>query len=60
MTRQTLTTAEAAYFVGVDPRAFARWARAHDLTPRHRVRVGRSTVCAWVLDDLIQCAVKYT
>ena len=50
--RTTLTTTEAATMLGVDPRSFARWAYAHGVRPKHRVRIGRSTVTAWSMADL--------
>jgi hypothetical protein len=45
--RQTFTTAEAALFIGVDPRSLARLARRLGVEPVRRVRVGRSTITAW-------------
>lgn len=45
--RPTLTTREAAYLVGVDPRSFHRQAKARDIHPLHRVRIGRSIVTVW-------------
>lgn len=56
MTRQTLTTAEAAHVAGVDPRSFARWARQRGIEPVHRVRVGRSYVTCWPIKALIEGA----
>ena len=50
--RTTLTTTEAASFIGINPRSFRRWARNHGVEPLHRVRVGRSTVTAWSMADL--------
>ena len=50
--RTTLTTTEAASFIGINPRSFRRWARNHGVEPLHRVRVGRSTVTAWAMADL--------
>ena len=53
---KTLTTAQAAHLAGVDPRLFARWARARNLAPLHRVRIGRSTVTVWSYDALLAAA----
>jgi hypothetical protein len=49
--RTTVTTAEAASIIGINPRSFARWARARGLTPR-RQRIGRSTLSVWSMADL--------
>ena len=51
--RRTLTTTEAAWLSGVDPRSFTRWARHHGITPLHRVRVGRSTLTVWSVRSLL-------
>lgn len=56
MRRQTLTTTEAAYVTGVDPRCFARWARSHGVTPLRRQRIGRSTVTVWSVADLTRAS----
>jgi len=58
MARRTLTTGEAAYLTGVDPRSFARWARARGVAPLRRQRIGRSTITVWLLDDLTDCVLK--
>jgi hypothetical protein len=49
----TLSTAAAAKLAGVDPRSFARWARARRIQPLHRVRIGRSMVTVWAETDVI-------
>jgi hypothetical protein len=49
---RTLTTTEAAGLLGIDVRSFRRWARAHEVEPLHRVRIGRSWVTAWDRDAL--------
>lgn len=54
MARQTLSTTEAAYLVGVDPRLFAKWARDRHLEPLRRQRIGRSTVTVWSYADLLR------
>lgn len=56
MTRQTLTTTEAARAANVDPRSFARWARKRGVAPIRRVRIGRSYVTCWPLDTLKRAA----
>lgn len=53
MARSTLTTTEAAYILGIDPKSFARWARALGITPLRRQRIGRSTVSVWSITDLV-------
>lgn len=55
--RRTLTTTEAAYYVGVDPRSFARWARRRGLQPVRRLRIGRSTVTVWSVARLIDATL---
>lgn len=47
MKRATLTTTEAAWLLGIDPRSFARWAKERGLEPERRMRIGRSTVTVW-------------
>lgn len=51
MARTTVTTTEAAFILGINPRSFARWARQRGLTPR-RQRIGRSTLSVWLISDL--------
>jgi hypothetical protein len=53
MNRRTLTTTEAAWFAGVDPRSFRRWARARGLEPERRQRIGTSTVTVWSIARLV-------
>ncbi|HEU4543000.1 MAG TPA: hypothetical protein VFR23_17855 [Jiangellaceae bacterium] len=53
MTRRTLTTSEAAWLCGQDPRSFARWARDRGLEPERRQRIGRSTVTVWSIRRLL-------
>lgn len=50
--RQTLTTTEAAFVLGKDPKSFARWARSLGVEPLRRQRIGRSTVAVWSLTQL--------
>jgi hypothetical protein len=52
--RATLTTAEAAWLLGIDPRSFTRWARERGVEPLRRMRIGRSTVTVWSLAALKQ------
>lgn len=52
MTRQTLTTTEAAWLCGVPPGSFARWARERGIEPERRQRIGRSTVTVWSIAAL--------
>lgn len=47
-----LTTREAAYLAGVDPRTFARWARYRHITPADHIRRGRSTITLWSLTTI--------
>lgn len=47
MKRQTLSTTEAAYILGIDPRSLVRWARERGVEPERRMRIGRSTVTVW-------------
>ena len=54
MTRHTLTTTEAAWFLGIDPRSFGRWARERGIAPVRRMRIGRSYVTLWARDDLLE------
>jgi hypothetical protein len=49
----TLTTAQAAHLAGVDPRSFARWARARGIEPVGRERRGRSHVTLWSFEALV-------
>lgn len=51
--KRTLTTTEAAWFAGVEPRSFTRWARHRGITPLHRVRIGRSTITVWSVRSLL-------
>ncbi len=50
--RLTLTTAEAAFLLGLSPGSLARWCRAHGVQPLCRMRVGRSTITVWRVADL--------
>lgn len=44
---RTLTTAEAAYLLGIRAGSLRKWARQRGVEPLHTVRVGRSTVTVW-------------
>lgn len=55
---KTLTTTAAAKLAGVDPRLFRRWARARNLEPLHRVRVGRSTLTVWSEAELLAAGTR--
>lgn len=48
----TVTTSEAAQLLGLNPHRFAEWARAADLVPLRRARIGRSTVTVWSIADI--------
>jgi hypothetical protein len=50
--KRTLTTSEAALFLGLDPRSFRRWARERGLEPLRTQRIGRSTVTVWCIRQL--------
>lgn len=50
--RLTLTTGEAAQLLGLNPHRFAEWARAAQVEPLRRVRIGRSTVTVWSIADI--------
>lgn len=54
--RATVTTTEAAYLTGVDPRSFVRWARDRGIAPLRRQRIGRSFVTIWSVDSLMPAA----
>jgi hypothetical protein len=53
MARQTVATWEAAYLAGVNPKLFAAWARAHNLEPLRRQRIGESFVTVWSVSELM-------
>lgn len=57
MTRRNVTTTEAAYLAGVDPRSFSRWARDRDLAPVSRMRIGRSWVTLWSVSSLMRASL---
>lgn len=57
MTRQNITTTEAAYLAGVDPRSFSRWARDRGLAPERKQRIGRSTVTLWSVSSLMRASL---
>lgn len=50
--RLTVSTREAAQLLGLNPHRFAEWARAADVEPLHRVRIGRSTLTVWSIADI--------
>ena len=54
MKRHTLTTTEAAWFLGIDPRSFGRWARERGIAPERRMRIGRSTITVWSVAKLTE------
>lgn len=58
--KPTLTTTQAAYLCGVDPRSFTRWAREHGVTPLRRQRIGRSTVTVWATSALLNATRSST
>lgn len=60
MKRQTLTTTEAARFASVDPRCFARWARARGIQPERRMRIGRSFVTVWSIARMVEATRQPT
>jgi hypothetical protein len=58
MSRQTLTTKEAAFLLGKDPRSFARWARKIGVEPLRHQRIGRSTIAVWSITALTEATRK--
>lgn len=52
--RTTLSTVEAATFLGIDPKSFRRWARALGVEPLRQQRIGRSTVTVWSIASLTE------
>jgi hypothetical protein len=58
MSRQTLTTTEAAWLLEVDPRSFRRWAHRHGTEPVRRVRIGRSWTTVWALTDITALSAR--
>lgn len=56
MMRRVLSTTEAAWLMQKDEKTFPRWARARGVLPLGRVRVGRSWVTRWAVEDLARIA----
>jgi hypothetical protein len=54
--RSVLTSSEAAWLLRVDPRNLPRVARAHGVEPLPRVRIGRSWVTRWAVEDIARLA----
>lgn len=54
--RTALSTSEAAWLLELDPRSFPRMARRHGVRPVGTVRVGRSTVTRWSVEDVERLA----
>jgi hypothetical protein len=52
MNRLTITTAEAAFLLGIPAGSFARWARDHGVEPLRGQRIGRSTITVWSIAQL--------
>ena len=48
----TVSTREASSLLGLNPHRFAEWARAADIKPLRRTRIGRSTVTVWSIADI--------
>jgi hypothetical protein len=48
----TVSTREAAQLLGLNPHRFAEWARAAELLPLRRIRIGRSTLTVWSIADI--------
>ena len=42
--------------LGIDPKTLTRYARARNVHPLSRVRVGRSTVTRWAIEDVARMA----
>lgn len=54
--KRVLTSTEAAYLLAVDPRTLPAYARQHNVEPLGRVRIGRSWVTRWAVEDIIAIA----
>jgi len=54
--RRTITTAEAAYLLQLDPRSLARKMRQLGIEPERKQRIGRSTVTVWELRKIQEAA----
>jgi hypothetical protein len=54
--KRVVNSTEAAYLLGMDPREVPAYARAHRVEPLGRVRIGRSTVTRWAVEDIIAIA----
>lgn len=58
MSHQLMSTTAAARLVNVSPKSFKRWARAHQVAPLGRKRIGRSFVTVWLLDEIVAGALN--
>jgi hypothetical protein len=56
--RRVLTTTEAAWLTGMDPRHFPAYARARGVENLGRVRIGRSYVTRWAVEDVTRIAPR--
>lgn len=54
--RDTVTTAEAAFLLGLARGSIARWCRERHVEPLYRERRGRSTVTIWSVTALRRAA----
>jgi hypothetical protein len=54
--KRVVNSSEAAYLLRIDPRDLPAYAREHHVEPLGRVRIGRSTVTRWAVEDIVSIA----
>jgi hypothetical protein len=54
--KRVVNSTEAAYLLDMDPRQLPAYARANRIEPLGRVRIGRSWVTRWAVEDIVAIA----
>lgn len=54
--KRVVNSTEAAWLLQLDARDLPAWMRAAGVKPLGKVRVGRSTVTRWAIEDVLRIA----
>jgi hypothetical protein len=54
--KRVVSSSEAAFLLGLDPRHLPAYCRERRIEPLGKVRVGRSWVTRWAIEDILAIA----
>lgn len=54
--KRVLNSTEVGWLLNIDPRGVPAYCRAHRVEPLGRVRIGRSWVTRWAVEDIVTIA----